>query len=384
MAFRLGVLVQILAVLSLSIPVTADVVPESPVTYTPVDISGFSDSISHWRAKLGRDRKDPRFDPAQIVEIAANLLRYQNADGGWPKNVDWLADIPETEVRRLCGDGLKKSTLDNRNTYTQVEYLARVFLQTGDPAHRAAAERGLDYVLREQRPTGGWCGADVDAITFNDGVMTGIMRLLLSVRSGAPEFAWLDDARSRAAGEALDRALDCVLACQITVNGRKTAWCQQHDHATFAPVKARTYELPSITAGESTEVLRLLTALPDPDKRVIAAVEAGAAWLQSVRIEGLRVEKVPIEPVRFTHHTATSDTVVVADPAAPPLWARFYDLETEKPFLCRRDGTRVETLAKVELERRSGYGWYGRWPAAFLEKDYPAWRKRLGLPELPQ
>ena len=59
---------------------------------------------------------------------------------------------------------------------------------------------------------------------------------------------------------------------------------------------------------------------------------------------------------------------------APPLWARFYEIETNRPFFANRDGRKVFTLAEVALERRSGYGWYGRWPAELLESGYAKWK----------
>ena len=84
-----------------------------------------------------------------------------------------------------------------------------------------------------------------------------------------------------------------------------------------------------------------------------------------------------IDAVRFANYTATTDLVVVKDPKAPPLWARFYEIETSRPFFCNRDGIKVYSLAEVKQERRTGYGWYGRWPARILEKDYPEWKARI-------
>lgn len=346
-------------------------------TYTPIDVSLFQDSINHWKNKYGRDRKDARYLPSQIAEIANNLLPYQNADGGWPKNLDWLAIIDPQEVRALYGKVLERSTLDNRNTYAQVQYLAKAFQQTGDERYRAAAQRGLDYIVREQRPTGGWRGADVDAITFNDDVMTGVMTLLLEIRRDAAHFAWLDSARREALSKALDKAITCTLSCQIQANGKKTAWCQQHDHTTFAPIKARAYELPSICAAESTGVLRFLMSLPDPTPQVKEAIAAGMEWLKSVSIKGIRIETREIPPERFENYTSTTDHVVVPDANAEPLWARFYEIENNQPLFCRRDGTKVATLAEVDPERRNGYAWYGAWPRQLLDRDYPKWQKRL-------
>ena len=72
------------------------------------------------------------------------------------------------------------------------------------------------------------------------------------------------------------------------------------------------------------------------------------------------------------------DRVVVADPSAPPLWARFYTIGTNKPFFSDRDGIAKDSLAEIGYERRNGYAWYTNSPAALLAEDYPAWRRRVG------
>ncbi|TWU12995.1 Pectic acid lyase [Symmachiella macrocystis] len=351
--------------------------------YEPIDLSLFRDSIHHWQMKDGRGRNDLRYRPEQIVHIAENLLRYQNADGGWPTNLDWLAEIDVEEIRKIRKGSLGRSTFDNRNTYPQIEYLARVFQVTGLPRYRKAAVKGLDYLLREQRPTGGWRGKDVDAITFNDDVMVGVMRLLLKIRNGSPDFAWLDPQLRARLDRSLEQAIDATLKCQIEVNGRKTAWCQQHDHVTFAPVRARTYELPSITPQESTGVVRFLMELPHPSPEVIEAVESAMAWFEASKIEGLRIKTIPITPVRFENFTAKIDRIEVQDPQAPPIWTRYYEIETNRPFFCNRDGIKVYRLADVKLERRVGYGWYGNWPVHLKTDLYPAWKARISTPKSP-
>lgn len=345
--------------------------------YKPIDLSLFQDSIHHWQMKDGRDRNDPRYQPEQVVHIAENLLRFQNEDGGWPANLDWLALIDVDEIRKLRNNTIGQSTFDNRNIYPQIEYLAKVAYVTGLPRYRQAATRGLEYILQEQRATGGWRGRDVDAITFNDDVMVGIMRLLLDIRENAPHFDWLEPEMQNRLTQTLERAIEVTLKCQIQVDDSKTAWCQQHDHLTFQPVKARTYELPSITALESTGVVRFLMELPNPTPEVITAIESAIAWFESAKIEGLRIETFPITPVRFEGFTARIDRRVVEDPQAPPIWARFYDIETNRPFFCNRDGIKVDHLAEVKLERRAGYAWYGTWPARLSERDYPAWKSRI-------
>jgi PelA/Pel-15E family pectate lyase len=112
-------------------------------------------------------------------------------------------------------------------------------------------------------------------------------------------------------------------------------------------------------------------SLPGPSREVVAAVDAAVAWLHVVRVGGLRVERVeaPSLPGGF-------DTVVSLDPAAPPVWARFYEIGTNRPLFCGRDGVVKSSLAEIEHERRTGYAWYVDAPASLLSKDYPAWKAK--------
>jgi hypothetical protein len=69
---------------------------------------------------------------------------------------------------------------------------------------------------------------------------------------------------------------------------------------------------------------------------------------------------------------------VVKDPAAPPLWARFYEIGTNRPIFSDRDGVAKHALAEIGYERRNGYAWLGTWPQHLLEREYPAWKQRVG------
>ena len=72
------------------------------------------------------------------------------------------------------------------------------------------------------------------------------------------------------------------------------------------------------------------------------------------------------------------DRVVVSDPSAGPLWARFYEIGTNRPMFVGRDGIVHDHLADIERERRLGYAWLGDWPRKLLDEDYPEWRKKWG------
>jgi len=178
-----------------------------------------------------------------------------------------------------------------------------------------------------------------------------------------------------------------VLKCQYVLNGKKTAWCQQHDEKTFEPRPARSYEIPSLTAAESVGVVRFLMRLDKPSKEVIQAVQDAVAWLDGpAKLEGLRqvVKKDASKPKGW-------DKLIVKDPSAPPMWARFYYIGTlggggrklmdenvkiGQWIVGDRDGKIYTSLEKISHERRTGYSWFGQWPAKLLAEEYPAWRKK--------
>ena len=67
---------------------------------------------------------------------------------------------------------------------------------------------------------------------------------------------------------------------------------------------------------------------------------------------------------------------MVADPAAGPLWAHFYELGTNRPVFAGRDKVIRYAISEIEHERRNGYSYYGTSPASLLAKDYPRWRTK--------
>jgi PelA/Pel-15E family pectate lyase len=168
-----------------------------------------------------------------------------------------------------------------------------------------------------------------------------------------------------------------LLRLQILQRGVRTGWAGQYDRQTLRPALGRSYELPALVAWESTGVLRYLMSIPAPPPDVVRAVEAGVAWLERSKLPGLRVETFAAEPVKYQYHSSSADRRLVQDPGAPPLWARFYDLDDNSVVLANRDGKRVATYGEVARERRTGYDWYGDWPAKLLAGEYPAWKARV-------
>ena len=105
-----------------------------------------------------------------------------------------------------------------------------------------------------------------------------------------------------------------------------------------------------------------------PSPEVICAVKGAVGWLQQHEIKGIKTE-------RYINDQGMNEVRVV--PAeGNTVWARFYDLDTQKPYFCGRDGVKRDNIYQIERERRAGYGWYTQAPARVL-RAYPEWLKRV-------
>ena len=325
-----------------------------------------------------QDQPPAWYRSAEAVRVADQVLLYQRRSGGWPKNIDMARALTDAERRELTTAAADTdSTIDNGATTTQVRFLARVYDATRSIRFRASFEAGFDYLLAAQYPNGGWpqffpLRDDYSRhITFNDDAMVRVMEVLRDAAEGGAPFGFVDAPRRARAREAVRRGIAFILRAQVRVQGRLTAWCAQHDEVTLAPAKARTYEHPSLSGSESVGILRFLMSLPSPSADVEAVVEAGVAWLRESQLSGIRVERRADESL-----AGGFDRVVVRDPAAPPIWARFYEVGTNRPIFSGRDSTIRYDMASIEHERRVNYAWYGYWPAELLARDYPEWKKR--------
>jgi PelA/Pel-15E family pectate lyase len=355
-----------------------------------IDIRGFGDSARHWYGindevpKLIKPEPgQEQYDPDQIAEIADNILLYQRSNGGWVKNYDMQAVLTDEQKQSLlrARDDISLTTFDNGTTHAQIEYLARVYARIPDPRYQSAVLRGIHFILSAQYPNGGFPQFFPDTsgyrkhITFNDGAMTGVMEVFRRIVRNEPQYAFIGDPLRQRVRFAYEKGIDCILRCQIRVNDTLTAWCQQHDHVDCTPQNARTFEPKAICSLESSEIVLLLMKIDKPSPAVVNAVNSAVAWFQRSKISGIRVETVKAPKEKFIYHTSDEDRIVVQDKDARPLWTRMYQIESNTPMFCRRDGTIVYTLAEVERERRTGYKWYCEEPEEVMAK-YAQWQKK--------
>jgi PelA/Pel-15E family pectate lyase len=320
------------------------------------------------RASDFNSKSDEWFTSDEGKQQLTNIISWQGPAGGWAKG--YKADHPHKDGEPL-GDWDGVGTIDNSYTFTEVRLLARAYNLTKRQDVLDSFNKGLDFLLAMQYPNGGFPQRFPlpknygRYITYNDNAMTNVMRLLEDINDGKSEFAFLDAPRRAKVKQAFDKGVDCIVRSQIVSAGKLTAWPQQCDPETLKPTSARAYELPSISGGESAGIVELLMRLDEPSEEVKKAIHAAAAWYETSKITGKRLEK-------SKDAEGKSDSKLLDDASAEPLWARYYELETNRPFFCGRDGVKKYSYDEIERERRIGYAFLGTFGRRVLQ-DYPKW-----------
>jgi PelA/Pel-15E family pectate lyase len=332
--------------------------------------------------------KEPAWYASAEARHAADvILSFQTPAGGWGKNME-MSKEPRRPGEAFTPDNLSKfltpddfdtplepqwnyvGTIDNDATTTQINFLAKVIAAEGPregAAYRAAFLRGMNYLFAAQFPNGGWPqvwpleGGYHDAITYNDNAVSQVLELMQKIAEGHDEFAFVaKDVRARAA-ESFTRGIRCILATQVVSKGTTTVWGQQVDPLTLKPVSGRNFEPNVQSASESADLLLLLIhTLPHPSAEEQRSIRAAAAWLKKTAIYGQSWERT------------AEGRELVARPGAGPIWARYYQIDTDRPVFGDRDKSIHDQVSDLSPERRNGYAWYSAVPQRALD-GYEKW-----------
>lgn len=354
-------------------------------------LGSMAQSQSRSFRQVARQMPTEWYASAEALAAADSVVKYQFPSGGWAKNHNWhlKAEGNKLQERQEVWKAINSpegigSTIDNNATTQEMMLLAKVYGATGKKKYRESFVRGFDYLIAAQYDNGGWPqfypsrpptsdGKPYysDHITFNDNAMLNVMLVLRDIRDNKVPYdkLKLSDKQRQQAKTAFDKGVECILNTQIRKDGKLTVWCQQHDEVTLAPAPARAYELASFTGShETASLLELLMSLPQPSDRVIEAVTAAVEWLKAHALQDVELRT-------FTNAEGKTDRRLVHK-FGHQTWARYYDLQTEEPYVCDRDGKPQPSLEYIGYERRNGYGWYGDMPAHII-KNYPKWLKKV-------
>ncbi|WP_291529332.1 pectate lyase [Bacteroides sp. UBA939] len=302
----------------------------------------FSSSMPNqtW-VSIATSRPAAWYSSNEAKEVAENVLLYQKNAGGWPKNINMhliLTDIEKILIVSEKGstESAKMACLDNDATTTEMRFLAKMFKYVKDERYKEAFGKGLDFLIGAQYPNagnlnalpGGWPqyyplrGGYSDRITFNDNLMTNILRLLGEVYKDSDDFADIvEEGVAEKAKASYDAGVKCILDCQVVVDGVKTFWGAQHDEYTLDPAVGRPHEHPSYSGAEGNDVLKFLMEIEEPSQEIKDAVVAAVAWLESV--------KIPNKKVVDVKSGSTTIDRVVQDSPGNDMWGRFIQLGGE-------------------------------------------------------
>jgi PelA/Pel-15E family pectate lyase len=103
---------------------------------------------------------------------------------------------------------------------------------------------------------------------------------------------------------------------------------------------------------------------PESSPQIIAAVNAAAAWFEETKIRDVAFRA-----------TGDSGRLLVDAPGNGPIWARYYEIASDRPIFGDRDKSIHDNVNEISKERRNGYAWYRDTPTKALQR-YSEWRKK--------
>jgi pectinesterase len=252
------------------------------------------------------------------------VLKYQKKSGGWMKNIEFhKADD--------TGAANEHSCLDNGATTMEMRFLAKVYQKTLVEKYKESFQKALNMLFTAEKGCGGWSqywplsgnGSYQDYITFNDDLMTNVMKILRDIANNKGDFANITDDTNRAKCQtSYDKAVEVIIKCQVDDNGTPAAWCAQHDTITFLPMEGRPHELPSISGYESASLLSYLMTIEQPSEALQNTIHTAIAWLDAHKYK----EDAAVED--FTNASGEADRRIV-EKAGSAVWGRFIQLGGE-------------------------------------------------------
>lgn len=306
------------------------------------------------------------YGSAEAISVADTLVSVQKTNGGWMKNDQFhkLSTSELTARKKLSGDNGRNihSCFDNYATTQEMRFLAKVYQQTHQQRFLDAFKRALDLIFESGNSLkGGWAqywplSSDKfsyqNYITFNDDLMLNMMRILQDISEQKGDFAGLvDDATREKCKAQWDKAIECVINCQIDDNGVKSAWCAQHDAADFLPTEGRPHEMPSVSGYESANLLYYLMSINKPSEEIQQSITAAVEWLKSHKYK----ENATVED--YTNAKGEADRHIV-EKQGTNLWGRFIQIGGESgKKIYQKFYDKLKARGKSRAHHLTGYSY---------------------------
>ncbi len=295
-----------------------------------ISLSAASLSSMKWANVCSGGMGAAWYGSPESQKVADIVLAVQKNTGGWMKN-DQLHNLSTSEYNNLINARDEHSCFDNYATTQEMRFLAKVWQGCKEDKYRESFEDALLLILKAQKQVGGWSqyyplsggGSYQDYITFNDDLMTNIMKILRDIYNNEGDFKDIvDETLRNKCKEAFDKGLECIIKCQVDDNGTPAAWCAQHDTIDYLPTEGRPHELPSISGYESASLLSFLMSVENPSEELQNTITTAIDWLSKhIYRKNAKIED-------YTNTQGEADRHIV-DATNSDVWARFIQIGGE-------------------------------------------------------
>lgn len=269
------------------------------------------------------------------AKAAADALVWGQLDsGGWDYKIDFSPegsqkwhyhhDKSEADKKRRRNT----STLDDNNSQSALRLIMAVHKTTGEEKYLSSVKYGLDFMLKSQFENGAWPQRYPLATkgysqwyTFNDNTINDCIKVMLDAYHIYGDEKYM---------ESVERCGDFIIASQLPEP--QAGWAQQYDH-DMKPASARWFEPAGINGAATSRNIRTLIDLhlEIGDEKYLKPIPAAIDWLERSKLEDGR-------------------------------WARFYELETNKPLYVNMDREVVYEFVNI----RPGYSWRANYASSAI------------------
>jgi hypothetical protein len=264
---------------------------------------------------------------------AARALAWgQRKEGGWDHRVDvgHLKPGAKMPVRKSG-----HCTFDDGITQGPILFLMELDGELDEPWLDDAIRLALKFTIEAQFDNGAWPqwyplrGGYHDYYTYNDAAINSCISVMLAAhkRYGKREYL----ACARLGG-------DFIIASQVAKP--QSGWGQQYSH-DMKPAWARAFEPPGVCSAVTARNIQALCDVYEAteDEKYLGPIPNAIDWLERSKL-------------------------------APDLWARLYEVGTNRPIYGDHDRKIHYTLEEISKERQEGYSWQGGYGVAAAISRY--------------
>ena len=259
------------------------------------------------------------------IQAGQALSSAQMSTGGW----NYIGD-GDAAPRTLTSP---YTTLDDSVTQSALNFLMHLDRHVDATWLDQTIQATFTFLLTSQSAEGAWqqsYGTGFPAYrtlyTFNDRAISDTIDVLLRGYTQYGDSAYLNAALKGA---------DFIIATQAT--GNQAGWAAQYDR-NLQPAPARAYEPAALDSSVTADNVQTLLEvyLVTGDAKYLTPIVPALQWLEQVKL-------------------------------GPDLWARFYELGTNRPIYAKKDGTIVYSLAETD---KTDYLWQDDFNVAEASRNH--------------